>query len=454
MNRLQRWAMKAVGAKALESAVYPRSGMYGFDWLDAFDLKTPTDDDFAKAVKQAHKSSVVMSCVEFLVENATSTPWQLRDEDGEIIEEHPVLDLLRNPLPEMDGIALMAGWLQSLSLDGNAYAVILPARSGEIGGLQYIPHTAMKVGTGSKGEPTHFIYRVDGSDIRLPLDEVIHIRRYADWERIRYGRSPIAALGPEIWIDMEAARMVAAIMKKRGMPGGMIAPKPMQEDNQPLLMSPEDLQANREYMRKEYTGDKRGDWMMFGFPMDAHIFQYDPRIFDMSKAHNLAEERISSAFGIPAAVVGLDAGLRNTRVGATQSSFERQAWQGGVIPMQHIIAQACTRALLGEENLTLEFDLSSVTSLQEDENAKVERLTQAVQGGWMPVSEAKKETGQEVLPTDEVYLRSVSVQEVPVGQSELDRAREAMALRPDMEEETPNDDEEDDDEDEDTPPDL
>ena len=270
MNRLQRWAMKAVGGKALNSPLYPGSGMYGFDWLDAFDLKTPTDDDFAKAVKQAHRSSVVMSCVEFLVENATSTPWQLRDGDGEIVEEHPVLDLLNNPLPEMDGIALMAGWLQSLSLDGNGYAVILPARSGEMGGLQYIPHTAMKVATGSKGEPTGFIYRVDGRDIRLRLDEVIHIRRYADWERIHYGRSPIAALGPEIWIDMEAARMVAAIMKKRGMPGGMIAPKPMQEDNQPLLMSPEDLQANREYMRKEYTGDKRGDWMMFGFPMDAH----------------------------------------------------------------------------------------------------------------------------------------------------------------------------------------
>ena len=115
MNRLQRWAMKAVGGKALESAVYPRSGSYGLDWLNAFDLKTPTDDDFAKAVKQAHRSSVVMSCVEFLVENATSTPWQLRDQDGEIVEEHPVLDLLNESAPR-DGRYRAHGGVATVAL--------------------------------------------------------------------------------------------------------------------------------------------------------------------------------------------------------------------------------------------------------------------------------------------------------------------------------------------------
>ena len=62
----------------------------------------------------------------------------------------------------------------------------------------------------------------------------------------------------------------------------------------------------------------------------------------------------------------------------------------------------------------------------------------------MPVSTAKKETGQEVLPTDEVYLRSVSLQEVPVGQSELDRARDAMALRPDMDDDSDDEDDSED----------
>ena len=76
-----------------------------------------------------------------------------------------------------------------------------------MGEIQYIPHTAMEVGTDARGQLTHYVYRYDGKEVRLEIEEVIHIRRSQDWKRAHYGLSPIAALGPEIWLDIEATRV-------------------------------------------------------------------------------------------------------------------------------------------------------------------------------------------------------------------------------------------------------
>ena len=92
----------------------------------------------------------------------------------------------------------------------------------------------------------------------------------------------------------------------------------------------------------------------------------------------------------------------------------------------------------------LGFDLSGVNVLQEDENAKATRWTTMVQGGFALVSDAKEAHGLEVAETDKVYLRAVSLQEIPFGESEEDRLLRQAELRPDPEaEETEEEEEED-----------
>ena len=295
-NRLRRW----LAGKVLGEARFPKSGLWGFDWMDAFGLKTPTDEDFAKAVQQAHRASVVMGCIEFLVANATSTPWQIKDSDGTIIDQHAALDLLNEPMPGEDGEGILSGWLQSLALNGNGFGIEIDARSGSLSEIMYVPHTSMQVARGPRGEVSGYIYRVDGMDIPLAREEVIHIRRYKDLERVHYGRSPIAALGPEIWLDTEATRMVAAIMKNRGMPGGILSPEPVKDaTGETLTLSDDDLSVTREYLGREYTGDKRGNWLVFGEAMRATLLNYDHRLLDMSNVHKLAEERVTCGDPLP-----------------------------------------------------------------------------------------------------------------------------------------------------------
>ena len=425
MNWLQRAAAKTFGIKAAypESGFYERNSWVVYDW-DFLGLQTPTDQDFAKVLNIAHKSSLITSPLEYLVANATATPWQITDADGVTVDDHPLLRLLDEPTPLSDGTTLLSSWLWSLALDGNAYAHIVRRRDGEAAELQYLPHTAVSIKPDRTGI-RHFSYRVNGRDERIPVEDMLHIRRYGDWQRAHYGRAIIASLGPEIWLDFEAKRVVASIMKNRGMPGGFIMPKDVATDAgmTSQSFSAEDLRATRDYMRNEFTGGNRGNWLAFGRSMEAVVLQYDPRMLDMSAAYHVAEERTAQAFGLPASEVGFDAGLRNTRVGSTAKEYRRVAWQTGIQPIQSLIAKAIQRKLAPEQGLTLSYDYSGVEVLQEDESERAERWARLYDVGIALRSDARVAFTLPVSPggADDVYKGKVSDIEIPFGQTQEER---------------------------------
>ena len=431
--------------KALASAPYPESGVWAWAWDDWHRL-TPTEEDFRDAVINAHRSSLVMGCIEYVIANATSTPWRLEDKDGETVENHAVLDLLNNPTPYSDGTRLLSALITSLCLSGNAYALRVGNRLGVTAELHYVPHTQITIKTTPTGGISHYIYRVEGRDIRIPVEDMIHIRRWHNWQTVHHGIPPIASLGPEIWIDMESARFTANILKNQGVPGLVLSPHPGDDS----YMSPDDLRDTRDNLQNRFTGANRAKSLVLGKPMNITTVGMDPQSLELSAAHNYAEERITAAFGLPAAVIGFGIGLEQTKVGATLQEQERQAWQGGIIPIQNLIAQQLHRALLHDEGdaLMLTFDRSHVNALQEKESDVAARWAQLVAGGIATRAEARAIFNLDVQETDEVYLQPASVIEVPQGVSLEERDRQAAELRAEFESES---DDEDENEDEDSP---
>ena len=336
------------------------SGRFADSWDSLLRIRTPTDEDFAQAIVNADQSSLVMNCIDYAVANIGATPLVVY-KDEEMLTEHPILDLLASPTPSTTWESLLAGWIISLGLSGNAYAIISMTRAGDMGEIQYIPHTAMEVGTDARGQLTHYVYRYDGKEVRYEIEEVIHIRRSQDWKRAHYGLSPIAALGAEIWLDIEATRASAVVLKNRGMPGGIIAPTEQGEYGEP--MSDEDLKSTRQYMREQFAGDNRGNWLVLGEPMNVTPLVYDPRTLNMSDAHHHAETRVASSFGYQPTVLGLGSGVSQSKVGTATEAFERQAWQDGHIPLMQIIAKQVSHRLLADEDVVLGFDLSGVNVL-------------------------------------------------------------------------------------------
>ena len=428
MNIFRR-AAKAIGI----GSYYSGGNLWGSNDFNWSRWPSATDQDFQSALEEAYRSSLVMDCIEFLVANGTSTPWMLTDAKGEQVEAHPALDMLNSPAPGDDASSLLSGIFTSLSLCGDAFAKIVPTLGGIPAELHYLPHTCIEIVPDRMGGILHYLYTPYGQGMRpvtIEVEEMLHIKRWKNWMYPFRGTPPIASLGPEIWLDIESTRFVSALMKNRGTPGGIIAPSNDEGPN----MATEDLDTSREYMRTEFSGDKRGNWLVLGRAMSVTPFNFDPKMFDLKTVHDYCEERISSAFNFPAAVVGFGTGLEQTKVGATLSEQESQAWQGGIIPMQNLVARQITRQLLGaEKGLMLGFDRSAVPCLQEDEDAKATRWGGLVRDSVATVAEAREQFGLEAKDTDKVYLRAVSVVEIPWGVSQADIDAEAEERRREME---------------------
>jgi hypothetical protein len=86
------------------------------------------------------------------------------------------------------------------------------------------------------------------------------------------------------------------------------------------------------------------------------------------------------------------------------------AWLGGVIRLQRIIAGELSRYF----RTRVLFDNSQVAALSESEDAVAARVERLVRAGVMSRAEARADLGLEVRPTDEVYLMSPLIAEVPV----------------------------------------
>jgi hypothetical protein len=113
-------------------------------------------------------------------------------------------------------------------------------------------------------------------------------------------------------------------------------------------VSAQSVKDVKDYIIRQFTGDRRGDPLVLGGPTDVQLLQYNMEGFNVGPIRDVSEERVCAAMGIPAAVVGFGTGLQQTKVGATMKEMRQLAWTTGVIPMQRIVANELRRSLLPE----------------------------------------------------------------------------------------------------------
>ena len=76
-------------------------------------------------------------------------------------------------------------------------------------------------------------------------------------------------------------------------------------------------------------------------------------------------------------------------------------WRNTVAPEVKFLEDQVNRALLpklGYPQLTVEFDLSAIEALQEDENSKVQRETALLDRGVLTINEVRRERNLPEVP--------------------------------------------------------
>lgn len=401
------------GAKALrrDQLRFPGRPFLWFDLLD----RRASAHEMEREVGDGSSSDVLTTPVRWIQRAVAEAPMVVLDLEGKPRPDHRLQRLLDHPNDFYSAEDLLNGTVWDLSIRGDAYWICLRNGNGFPAELWWTPESLMEPKWPNDGSVfiSHYDYHVGGQSIRLEPEDVIHFRDGVDPQNIRKGLSPVRGLLREIFTDNEAAAFTAALLRNAGVPGIVLSPT---GDNK---ITREEGEAAESKLETKFTREGRGRPIVMTGPTRLDQFGFNPRELDLSALRDIPEERVTAALGLQAATVGFGTGLQQTKVGATLEETNKQSYRGGAIPRQRIIAGGINRELSDAfpgNATSVEFDLSRVQILQEDENQKVARLERGVRGGILTRREARIELGfdggDEGGP-DDVYLLNLSTLEVP-----------------------------------------
>ena len=393
-------------------------------------LRAPGSNvDYASEVRNGMYSSVITSALSWMMRTFPEAPvvvQRSKEDRWESIAQHKLSALLRRPNPEYGGRVLWMATIMDFCF-GEAFWLKVRNGNGEVMELYWVPRQKMTpIANQKSGRRTHYEYEPGyGPKMDLELSDVVHFRFGADPSNIMRGFSPLAAVMREVYIDDAAGNFTAAILKNLGIIGVIFSPK----DG---TIPKEQAEALKAYVQSNFTGEKRAQAMMFTGAMNAQLLQYNLQGFDVGPIRDIVEERVSAALAIPAAVIGFGTGLQQTKVGATMREMIKLAWQGGIEPLQAIIADEMDRSLLPEFQGNADlfrtwFDTSQVEALTESPTERTDRVMKLVMGNVIKVSQAQRELGYPVDTSQDNYARELTPAPAPASPSTIGAPNRILA---------------------------
>jgi HK97 family phage portal protein len=369
-----------------------------------------TTFDYRASAGDGRSNAAVMSCVRWAMRTLPEAPIQIvtRNQQGELkpVPEHALQLLLETPNPFYSGLHLLSAVVADLMLTGNAYIIKVRSGAGRVVQLWWAPASVMEP-MWPDNDPgifiSHYEYQVEGNVIMIPPADVIHFRDPSfDPNNTRKGLSPLAALYREIATDNEGANWTGSLLRNGAVPGVVISPEGDADPSQ------EDLEKVKDDFMARFGGDERGKPMVMKGPTKVQVLSFNPEEMNLRELRIIPEERITAVLGIPAIVVGLGAGLQRSTF-ANFAEAREAAYESFVIPMQRVLASTLQAQLVPDfgdgSRLRVQFDLSAVRVLQDDQNALHERARADLLAGLLTLNQALEAVGEDPLTGPEGDVR-------------------------------------------------
>ncbi len=406
--------------KAATSILFSRSASGGGWWPSSW--QGGTRYDYAATV-QPTNNGIVIACLEVFASAFSGAPLRIQRVNGSKLEpvpDHPMLQLLNRPNPYYSGVLMWKAMIWDWLL-GNAYLLKERSAAGRVVGYFWIPQAMMapRWDPDGGGFVDWYDYTVDGRKYRYAVEDVFHVRNGFDPKNIRVGLSRLAALFREIATDDEAANFSASLLRNTAVPSVVIAPEGDSE-----IVAPEEIKAS--FMQK-FSGDKRGEPLVMSGPTKVSVLSFSPEQMNLEKLRRIPEERISAAIGVPAIVAGLGAGLAHSTY-ANVASAREMLHEVSVIPAYMLFAAEIAAQLLPDfddpAKFVVDFDLSKVRVLAEDQDKLHQRARENLKAGGITVNEFRQVVGLEPLVDGDVLLIPTNL--APTPPDELLSAPEPM----------------------------
>ena len=359
-------------------------GVYGAqDFWGGVGRRLPGSEfDYRREAGNPWENGIVAACVNWAIRVFPEAKRVVEEKQSngtwEPLEWHPFYDLWEFPNKYYDKSLLLSGLILSRMVDGNSYWYLEMSKLGFPSSIYYLPHFTVWPQWDAEGKQyiTSYAYRPLGASnyTIYPVEQIFHSRFGVNPLDIRKGMSPLYSLLREVCTDNEAATAAAALMRNMGMGGIVFSP-----DGDVADYDESQIDKLRRLGQEKFTGENRGKFFVSSVPGKFSQMGFNPEQMAFDKVRRLPEERICGAFGIPAIVAGMGAGLERS----TFSNYEesrKAAYESCMCPMWTSLGEEMTLQFLplyGDdvEKRRIRFDYSRVAALQENRDDLVTRTS-------------------------------------------------------------------------------
>lgn len=307
--------------------------------------------------------------------------------EGELREvevDHPIVDLLENPNPEMSFSDLMEAIAIFLESLGECFIEIVYDSNGKPVELYpLISYRVQVVLTPDKKSIKGYLYRLpDGTEVKFLKDEVLHIKYYNPFTDL-YGMPALLPVKQQVAIERYADKHLKNFFENGAIPGGVLKVERVLTDEQYKRILKRWEQAHR-------GADKHYRIAILEAGMDYKDVALSFRDAEVINLKKLDREQILGALGVPLGMVGI-----RDRANYATLDFERKVfWEDTIIPKTRKIESAINKKLVHKfrvKNVKFRFDFDKVGALKEslETRARVSRMLS--DGGILKINEIRRE---------------------------------------------------------------
>ena len=306
-----------------------------------------------------------------------------RDAVEPVGPDHPVQRLLDSPNPFWTRGDLWRGTETYLGLWGSAYWGLERDEEGRVVEIWPLRSDRMRLIPDAQRYIKGFVYVGQGQQLIAYVPEDILWFHYFNPLDEYAGLSPIAPLRLSADMGLDALRANRSVLKNDSAPGLVVE----------TADTPTDAEIREFYERWEsrFRGVERTRRpALLSAGMKATNLGFSPRDMEYIQSLRWSLEDVGRVYGVPKPMMG-----DIERI--TFSNFQtarRVFWEDTIVPQLMFYREALQHTLLprlGDPSLAVEFYLSAVEALQENEGDKAKRRQMYVTTGIMTINEVRTE---------------------------------------------------------------
>lgn len=319
----------------------------------------------------------------------------------EKIDNHPVLQLLRNPNPFQPSFQFYYEMISHLLLSGNMYLNAITISRG-VAELYLIRPDRVQI-------PPEFQYDMfnkdmyfwvinpDGSRRILSREELLHTKFFNPINDV-YGMSPLQAAALSLDQNNESKRWNVSMLRSSARPSGAFISE--------KTMTPKAREDLRRQHQERFGGTKNsGKTMILDGGLKWEAMSMTPEDMSWVEGTNMSAKDIGLVYGVPPELMG-DA---DSKTDANFKVARKALYIDTVLPMMDMIIEALNMWLVQRwgKQFYLEFDKTKIEELQADIVATTDRISKSWQDGLLTHGESRQALGFDVIEEhkDKLYMQ-------------------------------------------------